>query len=239
MPIETVSFDAGGVLVNPNWERVAAALSAQGIQVDAQVLESAEPAAKKRYDRPPTVEVAGEEQNGWGYFNYILEGIGIKPSAATEAALRSLKGYHAEHNLWECVAPGARETLRVIRSRGLKCIVVSNANGRLHGLLDRLDLTRYFDVIVDSFVEQVEKPDPRLFRIAMQRAGAKPERTLHVGDFYHFDVVGARAAGMLPLLIDKADLYQEADCPRVRSVGDVDSFVFGPQIMRGIRRQSH
>jgi putative hydrolase of the HAD superfamily len=156
----------------------------------------------------------------------VLQGAGITPSDATDAALNQLQVYHTENNLWESVAPGTREALAEIRSQGLTTIVVSNANGRLHALLERLGLAQYFDVVVDSFVEQVEKPDPRLFQIAMDRANALPGRTLHVGDLYHVDVAGARAAGMHPLLIDVGDLYRDADCPRVRSVAEVPGFVF-------------
>ena len=227
MRIETVSFDAGGVLVNPNWERVAAALAARGVIVEARALESAEPTAKKRFDRAPTIEKTNDAQRGWLYFNYVLESIGISPSDATDTALNDLQVYHTENNLWESVTPGTREALAEIRGRRLTTIIVSNANGRLHALLDRLVLTRYFDVIVDSFIEQVEKPDPRLFQIAMGRADAVPGRTLHVGDLYHVDVAGARAAGMHPLLVDPADLYRDADCPRVRSVAEVPRYLSG------------
>jgi putative hydrolase of the HAD superfamily len=67
----------------------------------------------------------------------------------------------------------------------------------------------------------VEKPDPRLFEIALERAGARAETTLHVGDFYWIDVRGARAAGVHPVLLDAAWLYDAADCPRVRSLGEL------------------
>ena len=231
--IRTVSFDAGGVLVNPNWDRVAAALAARGVAADARALERAEPAAKKRFDRAPTIEKTNDAQRGWLYFNYVLEGAGIAPSPATDSALDELQVYHTQNNLWESITPGTEQALDAIRRRGLTTIIVSNANGRLHALLDRLDLTRYFDVIVDSFVEQVEKPDPRLFQIAMARADAVPSRTLHVGDLYHVDVAGARSAGMHPLLIDPADLYRDADCPRVRSVADVPGYIFDGSALHG------
>lgn len=219
--ISTVSFDAGGVLVNPNWDRVAAALRAHGVEVDPRALEAAEPRAKWRFDEPATVAVTNDSQRGWLYFNYVLEGVGITPSGATAAALADLQAYHSTTNLWEIVAEGARECLTALRRQPFKLIVVSNANGRLHALLDRLGLTSYFDVVVDSFVERVEKPDPRLFQLALARAGAEPGATLHIGDLYHVDVVGARAAGMHPLLVDTGDLYGDADCARVRSVREV------------------
>lgn len=224
--LSTVSFDAGGVIVNPNWTRVAEALAAHGVRADPRVLEAAEPAAKKRFDRAPTIDATTDAQRGWLYFNYVLEGAGIETSGATDAALDDLQVYHTQNNLWESVSPGAKQVLAEIRKRGLTIIVVSNANGKLHALLDRLGLSTCFDVVVDSSVEGVEKPDPRLFQIAMSRAGAEPARTLHVGDLYHVDVMGARAAGMQPLLFDVGDLYRDADCPRVRSFAEVRSFLF-------------
>jgi HAD superfamily hydrolase (TIGR01509 family) len=100
-------------------------------------------------------------------------------------------------------------------------VVVSNANGRLHVMMERVGLARFFDVILDSQLEGVEKPDKRLFEIALERAGARAETTLHVGDFYWIDVRGARAAGVHPVLLDAAWLYDAADCPRVRSLGEL------------------
>jgi len=64
----------------------------------------------------------------------------------------------------------------------------------------------------------VEKPDPRIFQLALERSGARPETTLHAGDFYHVDVVGARAAGLQAWLIDAAGLYADHDVTRVPSL---------------------
>ena len=97
-------------------------------------------------------------------------------------------------------------------------MVVSNANGALHRAFDRLGLTGEFDVIFDSHLEGVEKPDPRFFQIALERSGARAASTMHVGDLYHVDVAGARAAGITPALLDAANLYPECDCLRVRSL---------------------
>jgi putative hydrolase of the HAD superfamily len=96
--------------------------------------------------------------------------------------------------------------------------VVSNANGTVQALFDRLELAAFFDAILDSAVEGVEKPDPRLFLLALERLGAAPREAVHVGDLYGVDVVGARAAGVRPVLLDEAGLYEDADCPRVRSL---------------------
>jgi HAD superfamily hydrolase (TIGR01509 family) len=97
--------------------------------------------------------------------------------------------------------------------------VVSNANGRLRHLFDRLGLTPWFDAVLDSHEWGVEKPDPRLFHLALAEAGATPDCTVHVGDLYHVDVAGARRAGLrAAVLIDSAGLYPSADCLRIPSL---------------------
>jgi putative hydrolase of the HAD superfamily len=79
--------------------------------------------------------------------------------------------------------------------------------------------------VLDSQVEKVEKPDPRFFEIALERSGARPETTIHVGDLYEVDVRGARAAGITPVLLDAAGLYPDADCTRVHSLPELVELV--------------
>jgi FMN phosphatase YigB (HAD superfamily) len=64
-----------------------------------------------------------------------------------------------------------------------------------------------------------------LFEIALTRAGAERESTVHIGDFYQVDVVGARAAGIRPVLLDQAGLRPDADCPRVSSLREFAAHV--------------
>jgi putative hydrolase of the HAD superfamily len=132
--------------------------------------------------------------------------------------LAEIREYHARENLWEEVPGDVSASLRRFQDAGLSVVVVSNSNGRLRDLLRRLDLFGYFSLIVDSFEEGVEKPDPRLFDIALDRARARRETTLHVGDFYEIDVVGARSAGLRAALLDVAGLYPTHDCPRFASL---------------------
>lgn len=142
-------------------------------------------------------------------------------SAATRAALADLNDYHRQFNLWELVPPAVVPALEALRAMGLRLTVVSNANGTLRAHLERLQLARWFDCVLDSCELGVEKPDPRLFEIALERSGARPESTIHVGDLYHVDVVGARAAGLRAVLLDETGLYADADCRRLQSLGEL------------------
>ena len=218
MSIQTVFLDAGGVLVNPNWTRVSETLARHGVDVAAAALASAEPHAKRRIDTGETIKATNDQQRGWTYFNLVLTQAGVALSDATVAALGELHVYHQEFNLWESIPDEVRPSLAALRALGLQLVVVSNANGALHRAFDRLGLTGEFDVIFDSHREGVEKPDPRFFQIALERSGARAETTMHVGDLYHVDVAGARAAGITPALLDTANLYTECDCLRVRSL---------------------
>jgi putative hydrolase of the HAD superfamily len=218
VPIHTVFLDAGGVLVNPNWSRVSETLARHGVAVPVSALAAAEPRAKKRLDTGHTIQATNDQQRGWTYFNLVLTEAGIPLSDATAAALAELHTYHQTFNLWESVPDEVLPSLAALRAAGFRLAVVSNANGTLHRAFDRLGLTSAFDVVFDSHNEGVEKPDPRFFRIALERSGSDATTTVHVGDLYHVDVIGARAAGITPVLLDVGGLYPDCDCLRVPSL---------------------
>jgi len=221
MKVETVFLDAGGVLLFPNWTRVSEALARHGVAVGEDALSIADYRARRRLDVGDTISATTDASRAWLYFDLVLTEAGVPLSASTRAALEELNAYHRELNLWERVAPGVIPALQALRALGLRLTVVSNANGTLCAHLDRLDLTRWFDCVLDSCDLGVEKPDPRMFAMALERSGARAETTIHVGDLYHVDVVGARAAGLRGVLLDEANLYPEADCPRVTSLAEL------------------
>lgn len=225
MPLRTLFLDAGGVLVHPNWPKVADGLARHGVPVPAGVLAAAEPHAKRELDGPARHQAHDDDSRGWVYFNLVLKHAGIPRSERTDAALAELRAYHARHNLWETVPEEVAPALRSLRAQRLQLVVVSNSNGTLKMKMERLGLAPLVDVLFDSFEEKVEKPDPRFFRIALDRSGADPASTVHVGDLYSIDVVGARAAGLRAVLFDAAGLYPDADCPRVATLTELDQAI--------------
>ena len=218
VPIHTILLDAGGVLVFPNWDRVSDTLARHGIHVAADALRAAEPQAKFAIDTASHVAATSDADRGSRYFRLVFTGAGVPPDAPIGGALNDLWAYHTEHNLWEEVPADVRPALDHLRALGVRLAIASNANGALHRLFDRLDLARYFTTICDSCVEGVEKPDPRFFEIVLRRAGADPDTTIHVGDLYHVDIVGARAAGLRPILLDPHDLYRDYDVERATNL---------------------
>ena len=222
LAINTLFLDAGGVLCHPSWTRVSEALAREGVQVSAAALAAAEPLAKRDIDHASVVRTTSDSQRGWTYFDQVLRHAGVTLCDATEQALAQMREYHGSHNLWEHVPSDVPPTLEAFRRIGLTLVVVSNANGRLRRLFDRVGLTGYFDVVLDSHEWGVEKPDPRLFQLAMQHSGATAAATAHVGDLFHIDVAGARAAGLREgVLLDSHDLYPDVDCRRIRSLEEL------------------
>jgi HAD superfamily hydrolase (TIGR01549 family) len=216
--VETLFLDAGGVLVNPSWRRVAEVLTRHGAAATAAALQEAEPRAKREMDTVEYVAASGDASRARRYFDLVFDLAGVAVGPARQTALAEVREYHARENLWEDVPNDVRPALERFQAAGLPMVVVSNSNGRLSDLLRRLELFHFFSLIVDSFEEGVEKPDPRLFEIALDRARARRETTLHLGDFYEIDVVGARAAGLQAALLDVAGLYPTHDCPRFSSL---------------------
>jgi HAD superfamily hydrolase (TIGR01549 family) len=221
----TVFLDAGGVLVWPNWTRVSEALRRHGVDVPAERLAAADPAARAAMDRAELISDETDQRRGLRFWDLVLAGAGVEWSAAVRDAFQELDRYHAEHNLWELVPDFVAPALRSLRADGHALVVVSNSNGTLHRAFDRLQLTELVDLVIDSAIEGIEKPDPRLFELALTRVDASAASTVHVGDFYHIDVTGARRAGLGAVLVDEANLRPDVDCPRIRSIAELPALL--------------
>lgn len=225
--LETVFLDAGGVFIYPNWWRVSEALARHGVQVSPEALKAADVLARRELDDLQVIGATTDASRGWLFFDLILKHAGVTASDGTAAALAELHTYHTASNLWEYVPDAVLPALEALRARGLRMVVVSNANGTLRAHLDRLAMTRRFDLVLDSADEGVEKPDARFFEIALDKSGAARDTTIHVGDLYYVDIVGARAAGLRGVLLDEGNLRPDADCPRVRSLDELVQRIAG------------
>jgi putative hydrolase of the HAD superfamily len=125
--------------------------------------------------------------------------------------------------LWRSVMTRVPEALEQLQALGLRLVVVSNSDGTVEQSLETAGLRRFLSDVVDSAHAGYEKPDPRIFTHALERSGADPARTLHVGDLYHADVAGARGAGVLPVLLDPYGDWPDVDCERAADLWEVAS----------------
>lgn len=199
--LKGVLFDAGGTLVQLHVERLAEALRRRGVEPTdlddgfwrTMVLMDA--------------EFAGQipDSGGWSkwWFERLARNTRIEEPVLSEAWREA----DDAQQLWDMPIPGAAECLTRLREGGLRIGVVSNADGRAEEGLARAGLAELLEVIVDSHVVGVAKPDPAVFDYALGPLGLKPEETWYIGDTVIFDAAGAEAAGMTAWIIDHRGLH--------------------------------
>lgn len=222
-PPRAIFFDAGNTLIRMDYAAIAAALAHHGVRVTPGDLERAEWRARVRLDTEvlsPLGLAASTENRSVAdlYLAYLLEQVGVTDEAVVSAIAEWRRTYRTPVGLWTVVEPAAEAALAHVHDAGVPAAVISNSNGSVRSILDSLGLTRYLDFVIDSGEVGVEKPDPRIFRIAAERAGVAPDEAVYIGDFYSVDVRGARAAGLDAILLDPGACWGERDCRAARDV---------------------
>lgn len=218
--IETVTLDIGNTLVSMDFDWIAAEFRSRGIQCDAELVRRAEAAARPDFRPEPGLDDERVAQRVFeGYLRGILlrlEAMGVRYSRSMSELIRDLTLAMNEaggtRRLWSRVLAGVPEALAAMRNLGLQLIVVSNSDGTAEQILNDLRLREHLHAVVDSSLVGFEKPDPRIFRHALKLAGSPPNRTLHVGDLYEADIVGARSVGIFPILLDPFGDWSDVDC---------------------------
>jgi putative hydrolase of the HAD superfamily len=126
--------------------------------------------------------------------------------------------YRPKHHVPDEVVP----TLRRLRELGYTVALVSNRRDPLTPLCVELGLDSHFQFTLSAGEAASFKPDPGIFLKAVALAGCAPQAAVYVGDNYYADVVGARAAGLHPVLIDPLGIFPDAGCPTIRSLGELE-----------------
>lgn len=136
-----------------------------------------------------------------GMYTALCRRLGI-PDDEAEGLARAVYDAFGDAARWRAYAD-VEPAFRRLKAAGTRVGIISNWDTRLEGVLVGLGLGPLVDTIVSSAVVGLHKPDPRIFELACARLDVEPERCAHVGDHYYADVVGAKAVGMTPVLIDR------------------------------------
>ena len=225
MPPKAVFFDAGETLVHPEpsfVELFREVLKEEGLEVTPERIRAQLHVIADRFTRAAEAgevwSTADRSRAWWSeVYRAFLEALDLPYTPALAQRLYATFTDHANYGAF----PDAVPTLERLQAEGLTLAVISNFEEWLEGLLETLDLTRFFDVRVISGVEGIEKPDPRIFLLALERTGIAPQDAAYVGDSPDFDVAPARAVGMRGVLIDRRDRYPDHDGPRLRSLEEL------------------
>lgn len=220
--VDVVFLDAGGVLVCPNGEVIVERFAEAGFAVDAELLLAA------HYHGVHAIDRAGAAPEVFDDYHLAYSThLGIAGDDVAAAAL-VLQGLWERSGLWRQALPWAAEGLAAIAATGVPIVIVSNADGTVADVLGSIGLLQVgpgpgveVHAIIDSGAVGVAKPDPAIFELALATVGTTPDRAIHVGDAYQYDVLGARAAGVRPVLVDPFDLRADVDCERVASLVEV------------------
>ncbi len=208
--VDAVILDAGGVLLYPNLDWLAAEAGARGLALTRDQLFPAYyrtifEADQLEQTSRPSLALTSLEIRTW-IFGRMLEHAGASPEGALAAgaalAERSLERYPRESDIYYWSMPGLRERLEGLRAAGFRLGVASNNDGALREQLAAVDCLDLFEALMDSGVEGVAKPDPELPLRAARALGVPPARCLFVGDLDRIDGEAGRAAGMAVALLD-------------------------------------
>jgi len=222
--VDTVLFDAGGVLLELDYRYLRRLIStrlppAQGLRVTERGLAGHEALARQEIHQQ--VAAGGRTSDAWrDYFHSILGRAGVHEEHQA-ALIDALWEAHQRVGLWTVAVERGPRTVRELKRRGYRLAVVSNAEGNVGRDLDAAGYRGAFGAVVDSHVVGVEKPDPAIFAIALERIGSRPDRAIFVGDVPAVDVVGARAAGIAAVLFDRHDSFPEVDAPRIAALEEL------------------
>ncbi len=226
--VRLLSLDAGNTVIFLDHGRLAELASRHGLVTDARALTRTEGAAKRRHAEGRMVDVRWSKEDapgarGWGAMVATIVCEAGLPEAKAPAFLDEAWPLHVAKNFWCKVPEGFGDAIERARRKGVQIVLVSNSEGMLAELFTELGIVEHFDLLLDSGIIGLEKPDPRFFDVALKKLRVPAEEALHLGDMHSTDIVGARAAKMRAALIDPHGHYEGMypDVPRVPGVVEV------------------
>jgi putative hydrolase of the HAD superfamily len=210
--IEAILFDAGQTFLFPDFPFLKNLLAEYG----GNGYPSAAKGGRWRGKNFPSPRKGELER-----LSHILDAIRRRAGAGDSRNFNADFERHKREHLWSWPDPAAKEVFAKLKNLGYRLGVISNSDGSIASAMKKLGFAPFFDCMIDSHVVGVEKPDPRIFEMALQQLGLPAERCVYVGDNYDRDVIGARGAGLVPILIDPFDLVAEDEVRRIRELGEL------------------
>ena len=231
MTIEVVFFDAGETLLHPHPsfpELFAQVANEKGYPMEVERVHEVQQRLA-----PHLVELA--EETGidkpsldpddslvfWGHlYRRLLAELDIEDEALV-GEMYSTFSSSASYRLFDDALPALKE----LEGAGYRLGLISNFEQWLEEMLVELEVGHIFETSIISGIEGLEKPDPEIYRRALERADVAPEAAVHIGDSPKMDVEPARSVGMRTILLDRYDRYTDAEGPRVGSLMEVGTLL--------------
>jgi len=206
--VKAIFFDAAGTLiylpksVGHHYALVGERL---GLALDAADLDRAFGDCWKKMPARPAIDGPREDDDkGWwrALVYRVLEQVAPGLDALDrDAFFEGAYGHFAEPGVWD-LYPEVAEVLVALKRR-FDLNVISNFDGRLRMIFEHLGVSQFFSHVFLSSELGADKPDPEIYRRALEVAGLRPNETLHVGDDPVRDWAGAAAAGLSVVRLER------------------------------------
>ncbi len=219
-------FDVGETLVHPVPsfpELFARIVGEAGHRRDADDVVAASAAVRRRFSEASrdgvlwTLTPESSRAFWLEVYELMLESLDLPAADGLRERLYSGFTDLTNYDLFDDVSA----TLDDLVGTGVTLGIVSNFESWLEDLLGMLGVRDRFPVRVISGLEGLEKPDPRIYRLALQRAEAAAHATAFVGDNPEFDVAPPAALGMFPVLIDRRERHPDHAGVRITDLRDL------------------
>jgi len=155
------------------------------------------------------------------YLKRKLRAAGLTQLQAAEWAPILKPELDERHQPEKFVPDDVRPTLKGLHAKGYKMGLVSNRSDSIEEEIDGLGFLPFFDFHFSAGEIDSWKPEPGIFEHALYLAESNPDSTAYIGDNYYTDVIGARAAGIFPILMDQRNTFPDADCQVITKIGDL------------------
>jgi putative hydrolase of the HAD superfamily len=220
--IDIVFFDAGGTILDPHPsfpELFALTCAAHGFEVEvekvSEVQERIAPhlvelLAEAGLEHGPTLSVEASHRFWTFTYTRFLAELGITDPDMPVHLYETFSS-PSSYRLYDDVRPA----FDALEDAGYRLGLISNFDSWLQKMLVEMEVGHVFDTAIISGLVGIEKPDPAIYRLAVERAGVDPARAVHVGDSPVMDIEPARTAGLTPVLLDRAGRYPDAPHARL------------------------
>jgi FMN phosphatase YigB (HAD superfamily) len=225
---QAVLLDVGGVFLVPVHDRILGAFERAGHPIKSGILDHAHYAGAAAFPMRDELDWSSSWQM---YLDGYITHCEI-PDDLRADVHQHLDSEFADAALWYRELPGSRAGLQTLAATGTRLGIVSNADGLIGQRLAELEILQVgpgagveVECVIDSGAVGVMKPDPRIFHIALDALGLNATDVWYVGDMPGIDVVGARAAGIRPFVMDPFELHHDADYDRTGSLSELAALV--------------
>ena len=225
--ITTILFDAGNTLTFVDLSRVGRIFHEAKTPHPPEALARAERAARAVMYRTSEENPGIRDRDRWGiYMRALFDAIGLRDESTARRIHADLLEVHHRENLWRAVPPDTPSVLDELRQRGYRLGVVSNADGRVPALLSEIGpggVLRGHHRLASRRGGKARGAHLRTGLGSAERGDA--QHAMYVGDFPDVDVVGARRAGLAPVLLDPLGVARAMDCPVIRSLRELTTLL--------------